>query len=1707
MGLARQVAFAIMVSLVTVGAACGAMPSEWPCDPYDVGLSSPKLTTPQWVGERDVDAVVILSIDDMRDVSKYEAFLRPVLERLKQIDGRAPVSIFTNSIDPHDQQLQSWLEEGLSLEVHTVDHPCPLLRDGDFEKAKSTYDRCVDMMVAVPNSHPVAYRMPCCDSLNTPSPRFWTEVFDKKTAQANYLSIDSSVFNVFTAADADLPARITTNENGKPRFRSYLPFDSFVNTIENYPYPYIVGASCWEFPCVVPSDWEAQNVQRPNNPDTVRDLNRALDATVLKQGVMPIVFHPHGWIRNDQLVDFIDYADQTYGRRVRFLTFAEALQRINHNLLGGVALRTDEGNESSVRLADVNGDGFIDVMRRNGDALQTRVWHVHTKRFRIDEQTASFREPRFFRRDHRLCYSDVDPHKGLLSYSRRDGRWEESKLIFDVNGLASEWQRALMNPGQLQDHRWRDIDGCGTDELLVTLDDATLVFAWKGNQLKRLPFSFPAGGVVCAGRDDAGVRLEDLNGDGCQDVLHSDGVRHGVWLFEDMQTGWKEVRSGDASDPDAIPMVARPDGSNNGAWFHSEHLWVQNEYTARQPDLVERATFAELTSSQNEEASHPLGEAKSLEESLKTFELVSNAKLHVVASEPQIQDPVAFDWGPDGTLWVVEMGDYPNGADWHGPGDEKGAAGGRVKCLQDRDGNGHFETAHLFLDGLASPTGVKAWRSGVLISAAPDIIYAEDTDGDFKADVRRVLYTGLKEGNQQHRANGLRWGLDHWLHLANGDSGGKVVSTKTGVEVNIRGRDFRIQPDQGSIELTSGQTQFGRSRDSSGNWFGGNNSHPVWHYVLEEKYMQRNPHFSPPSSRHEIARIPGPAPVYPASQTVERFNDFDRANRFTSACSPEIFRDEAPRFRASEMHNFVYVCEPVHNLVHRSVIRRAGSTFTSDRAASERETEFLRSSDNWFRPVMVRTGPDSAIWVADMYRMVIEHPEWIPTHWQDRIDHLAGNDRGRIYRVELLDQPLTNDWRNVRTAPLPRLVGMLDTSNGIVRDMVQQELYERDDRQAIPLLRRLVKDLRWPQAAVPVVYLLHHFGELDVSYFAHAIGDPGLLRHHLRVAESALATSDELRSILFDKLVQEISSSSNLRNKIQLAYTLGDLNDERVGSALAKIVMSDVVDQHLRAAVMSSISRRNVDQFTATLLQSEQPVGPRSVDAFSQLLDDLVGSSVGFGHRGSFRRLVRFAAEIKGSNQRKLRLTGACLQALRLHESATSDLVDTETANALTRLVVFCQKVATDETASEPVRLVALDSFGYDKQQRQTEHATLLGLLAPQTSRELQAKALRTLARTGNDAVAGRVFSGWSSFTPGLRDVALSVAVERRAWVNKLLDRIEDGQISSQQVSVRYRQRLLNHSVDSVQRRAVQLFAPVERHRESIVRRYSDAATSDLDVTAGKAVFKKQCSVCHLLEGEGKSIGPDLAAVSDKSAPAMLVAILDPNRAVEEKYLAYTVVTHAGETKQGLLFEETATAITLAAPDGEIYSILRSQIDTLDATGKSLMPEGLEQTLSPQDVANVVAYVQTVSAPRKMFVGNEPQLAPVRDDGSIRLFAIHAEIYGPTVVLEPKYRNLGFWQSREDRATWTIDAPRAGRYELHIDYACAPQATTNRFQIRLNEQRIGSEVQPTGSWDSYRTRKVDIVELPDEPVRLTFEADGPIDGYLIDLRTILLYPE
>jgi putative membrane-bound dehydrogenase-like protein len=1677
-------------------------------DPYYASRDLPVLATPQWVGEPGVEAVVVLAIDDMRSHEKWEAFLRPILERLKQIEGRAPLSIMTNQIKQDEPHLQRWLAEGVSLETHTDTHPCPLLAGGDLEKAKGDYDRCVDLLASVPRNKPVAFRMPCCDSLNTPSPRFFAEIFNRKTPAGNYLAIDSSVFQLFTPADPRLPREAVLDAQGHERFRRYLPTDrTFVNRIDDYPYPYVIGRLCWEFPCVVPSDWSAQHLQRPNNPQTVADWQAALDATVVKQGTFTLVFHPHQWIRSEQVVELIDYAVTKYGRRVKFLNFREALARLEKNVLGGQALRAPDGADNGARLLDLDQDGYLDAVIGNERLKQTRVWSTDKKAWQVGEFPAMLVEV-----DKQGGHRDAGARFGVVraggaasmlianesvrhAWTFRDGSWQKDDDLLAGLPLVSG-PVATSAGGRDRGVRLRDLDRDGTCELLLSNDTQQAIFAFDEEQSAwQRPASSPRlphfTSIVDAAGRDAGLRFVDVDEDSYDDIVFSNDVHYSVHLFRPGSIDWHHVvqgnRTGAAGE---VPRIVH-DGTNNGAWFAARHMWVINESTDKLKDLVDRRSFAEWLMDVEPQAKPPAA-------SLRSMRVRPGFTVDLAAAEPLVVDPVAFDWGPDGRMWVAEMVDYPSGLD------KDGKPAGHVKCLEDTDGDGRYDRATVFLDGVAFPNSVKVWRKGILVTAAPDIIYAEDTDGDGRADVREILFHGFGEGNQQHRVNGLTFGLDNWLHCANGDSGGQIESTKTGDKIPLSFRDFRIQPDTGALDLLLGQSQFTRVRDDWGNWFGSSNSEPMYQFVLDDRYLRRNRFLAAPNARLDVSIAPGAAPVFPLSRTMPRFNDFNVVNRFTSACGAMVYRDDlfGPGFVGN-----AYVSEPVHNLVHREVMTREEVRFVSRRADDEQQSEFLASSDNWCRPTMLRTGPDGALWVADMYRAVIEHPEYIPDEWRKRLDLRAGDTMGRIYRVYPVGTP-PRPIARLDKLDTAGLVAALDSPNGWQRDMAQQMLVWRADAAAVPRLKQTVQTSARALARLHALCTLDGLSAIDEATLLVGLrdGEGGVRRHALRLSELWLA-----RSTAVADAALRLTDDSDAQVRLQLGYSLGEWRDRRAGEALGKMAVANVDDPYISAAILSSVGREQLDGVVTAVLAATT-----GQEHLAELFEKLLAMATAFDDARALVRLLSAVAEPRDGQYATWQVAAlsGLLDTLDRRNSglakfrAKSDEALNAGLDRLTPMFVWARAIVKDDSGADEKRIVALGLLGRGTDQQQADIELMAALLVPRYSAELQTAAIAALAQLDDARVPGVLLARWKGFGADLRGQVLDSLLRREAWINALLDEIESGRIGAGEIDAARRQRLVEYRDKAIHARTEKLLASSSHsNRQAVIEEYRAALGTAGNSERGKAVFKKSCSVCHRLGEVGNAVGPDLAALTDKSSEALLVAILDPNRAVESKFVNYTAVTSAGLTYTGMISAETGASITLVGQEGKQTTILRADLDELASSGRSLMPEGLEKDVSPSDFADLMAYLSTTRPPRRVFDGNEPKLVEPEDfRGEFWLLASDCEIYGDTLAYEPVYRNLGMWGSASDHAVWNFEVVKKGKYVVRIDYACDDSVAGNSYELVVGDTVFGGKVPGTGNWDSYRQLTLGRATLKPGRYQAVLRPTGKIDGSLMDLKSVRITP-
>ncbi|MBL9136605.1 MAG: HEAT repeat domain-containing protein [Verrucomicrobiales bacterium] len=729
--------------------------------------------------------------------------------------------------------------------------------------------------------------------------------------------------------------------------------------------------------------------------------------------------------------------------------------------------------------------------------------------------------------------------------------WLSTWLVL-VTGL-TDAVRAQPIPSDPPAHvLYHDFDRDGLKEELVSRPGTNVIRHWNA-ELKaweKADFTLPEGVSLVdeAGRD-TGLRFVDLNDDRFDDVLLSNPQRFAIHLWNKTVRpdlgwvrGWSQfVRAGERRGEKTEPP----------SLVGAEVRVKDGQLVVTRSAQVERCSAKELIA-------FDMPPPKSPEESLTSFRVRPGFRVELVAAEPMVIDPVSFDWGADGRFWVVEMRDYPLGLDG------RGQPGGVIKVLENLNGDGRYEKVTTFLEGIAFPSSVMAWKKGVLVAAAPNLFYAEDTNGDGRADLRNVLFTGFVEGNQQHRFNGFEWGLDGWIYAANGDSGGNVRSEVTGKVLSIRGRDFRFRPDTGEFETVSAMTQFGRRRDDWGNWFGNNNPTWLWHVTLPEHYLRRNPKLAVKSVVHVLANYDDSTRVFPASPPMVRPNQPQSLNHVTSGCSPCPYRDDlfGPDFLTT-----VFACEPVHNAVHREVLVREGSGFASHRAAGEEHSEFLASTDNWFRPVTARTGPDGALYIADMYRFVLEHPEWISPEMLARLDVGAGRSQGRIYRV-VPEGKTRRPIPNLARMSSGELVAAMDSPNGWQRDMAQRLLVERADPSVIPQVRRLLAPTHAPQVRIQAVATLGLLHALPEEVLVATLDDPhpAVRSEALRQSESLAGTSEVLFST-----VSRLAEDGDAAVRLQAAFTLGAWPPDQAETVLRILAAREDTDELIRTAILSSL--------------------------------------------------------------------------------------------------------------------------------------------------------------------------------------------------------------------------------------------------------------------------------------------------------------------------------------------------------------------------------------------------------------------------------------------------------------------------------------------------------------------------------------------------------
>lgn len=928
-------------------------------------------------------------------------------------------------------------------------------------------------------------------------------------------------------------------------------------------------------------------------------------------------------------------------------------------------------------------------------------------------------------------------------------------------------------------------------------------------------------------------------------------------------------------------------------------------------------------------------------------------RVELVASEPAVVDPVAIDWDAEGRLWVVEMADYPEGMDG------KGKPGGRVRVLSDRDGDGRFESSVLFAEGLSYPNGLLTWRDGIVVTAAPDILFMRDRDGDGRADERRVLLSGLSEGNQQLRANGLRWGGDGRVYCAaGGHHGGHAANTVLqgfGESVKIGSRDFSFHPDRGGIRAESGPSQFGRERDDEGNWFGTQNSRALWHYVLPDPALRRNPQVAAPDPTNLLVR-PLNAPVFPVSRPEQRFHSFENAGHFTSACSGMIYRDELlfPR-REEERHAFT--CEPFHNLVQHNVLTVAGFSFTAQRADDGAPHDFFASTDQWCRPVMVRTGPDGALWVVDMYRCIIEHPAWLPDAARRDLmpQYRLGDDRGRIYRIVPASGAARKPAFPKADQPAS-VVAALQSPNGWLRDRAQMVLnwmQQEGNESAV---------LRPPWMELVAASLAASNPRTRISAL-ETLPIEAAQEQFLRDALAAvrivmLRRLDESAPSSLIEAALPLASDPAAAVRLQFALSAGSwrgTEDGRIGAALATCAATAPDDPHLRAAVLSSA----LPHF-AGLAKSVAARGGSLLQAYAT---DLTGMALAVKDRTVLAGMIQPAVLPADGKFTSAQLTSlaALLDAMAAGKESLASLAAagsdslTETIWRAEAVFPVARQMLASPAAGAAEKSAAAGLLMRREEFRAAVFPVVQGWLDAAADPVLQEGSLRAMEASGDSAVPGMLLAALGGMSPAGRSSALAVLMNREAWALALLGHLEKHPADA--LDAVQRARLLQHASDSVRKRAGQVLAAAPARSDALAA-FAPALSLPGDPARGAVVFASRCTACHQATGKGTAIGPDLRSAAQHPPAKLLSGIIDPSQDIQPGYFAFTAELRDGTELYGLVASETANSIGFRLPDGSLRLVRRSDLASLRSTGQSFMPAGLEAGMTHQEMADLIAWIR-----------------------------------------------------------------------------------------------------------------------------------------------------
>jgi putative membrane-bound dehydrogenase-like protein len=965
--------------------------------------------------------------------------------------------------------------------------------------------------------------------------------------------------------------------------------------------------------------------------------------------------------------------------------------------------------------------------------------------------------------------------------------------------------------------------------------------------------------------------------------------------------------------------------------------------------------------------------------------LAAGLEARLIVGEPLVRQPVAIDFDDRGRLWVIQYLQYPNPAGLervevdrysrtrydrvpkappHGP---RGAD--RITILTDTDRDGRMDRAHDFVDGLNLASGFAFGHGGVFVLQAPYLLFYPDRDRDDVPDGDpEVLQSGFGMEDAHSVANSLTWGPDGWLY---GTQGSTVTARIRDIE--FQQGVWRYHPRSKVFELfyEGGGNTWGLDFDQAGQMFASTNFGP---YVL--LHGVQGGYYWKSFGKHGALHNP---------YTFGYFDHVTHQNARGGHVSVGgvIYHGGLlpPQFEGK------YIAG---NLLSHGVyfhgLSRQGSTFTG-----RHDGELLESNDTWFATSDVTVGPDGALYVADWHDQRMAHPD--PDAQWDR-------SNGRIYRIAPPDaSPDTHahDPFDLQAETSQQLFDQMDAPNRWIARRARRILMERRDGEIVPMLRRTFAETENPRLALVCLWTLAGMGQGSGPLLSAGLDHDN---EDVRYWAVRFCGDQPIRAT-HDKLKRLASQETSIRVRSQLASTAKRLPPEP-GIEIAARLLAHVEDQddaHLPLLVWWAVeahctgSPRNVSLVTGRFATPDmwdsdyarEAVLKRLVQRYAAETDPVREQPAEDrpleAHSPELAACVKLyeAAEASHFERDWLRAMASGLPAGRY------TAVPEEIAPALEHfwsddprdilLLTFLARcgdpralsqagsIADDADASDALRREAISLLGRFTNHPQRVVPLLLNILDSEKSPALRLAALEALTPFSASGITQQILGRYPDFEASLRHASRDMLFSRPQSAKAFLKQIQRGAIPSDEVPLEQVARLALHEDPALDEAVQSLWGRVQPATPETVladirRLNNDLRAFSGDGSMGHKLFVEQCGKCHRLFGEGNTVGPDLTGANRMDRQYLLIHVVDPKRVIRHEYLNYVVQLEDGRVLQGLIAEQTAQSITILDAENKRHELPRDRIEQLQPSDVSLMPEGILQKLSPQQLRDLFAYLQ-----------------------------------------------------------------------------------------------------------------------------------------------------